>query len=323
LSKLFHIESSRIRELCFAAECDQCTAAMTSLEITPQHFRVLAAQITEITAAYLSTLNDRPVFPNTSGTETERLLATVAPEHGIQRESLEALVEVLAQSRTQNGRFFGYVQGSADPIAALGDLVASVLNQNITAWRSSPAGVTIERTVVRWLAEGIGCDGFSGTLTGGGSAANLMALAMARESRTPANDDGLFGAHPCTIYASEQVHMSIPKTVAMLGLGRNCLRYIRCDDKYRMDRADLEQRIAEDQHRCKPIAIIASAGTVNTGSIDPLPELAAVARAHNLWMHCRWRVWRACSHRRAGKIPGFGSGRLSLNRSAQMALSAA
>jgi glutamate/tyrosine decarboxylase-like PLP-dependent enzyme len=90
---------------------------------------------------------------------------------------------------------FGYVQGSAEPIAALGDLVASILTQNLTAWRSSPAGVTIEHTVVRWLAEAVGsCHDFSGTLSGGGSAANLMGLAMARESRIPANDRGIYSA---------------------------------------------------------------------------------------------------------------------------------
>lgn len=176
--------------------------------------------------------------------------------------------------------------GSAEPVAALGDFVASVLNQNMTAWRSAPAGVTIERTVVRWLAQAIGCGGFSGTLTGGGSAANLMALAMARESRVPVNDRGMFGSNKAVIYASGQVHMSIPRAVAMLGIGRENLRYVDCDDAYRMLPSALERAIAEDKSRGhKPIAIVASAGTVNTGSIDPLPEIAAFARAHDLWLH--------------------------------------
>jgi len=138
------------------------------------------------------------------------------------------------------------VQGSAEPVAALGDFVASVLNQNMTAWRSAPAGVTIERTVVRWLAEAIGCGGFSGTLTGGGSAANLMALAMAREARIPANDRGILGNNKAVIYASEQIHMSIPKAVALLGIGRENLRYVPCDDDYRMLPSALEHAIAAD-----------------------------------------------------------------------------
>jgi glutamate/tyrosine decarboxylase-like PLP-dependent enzyme len=256
------------------------------LELSPQRFRDLGADIIEICAEYLSTLHQRRVFPSTSGEETERLFAEELPEHGLGEGALAALSDVIAHSRAQNGRFFGYVQGSAEPVAALGDFLASILNQNMTAWRSSPAGVTIERTVVRWLAEAVGCRGFSGTLTGGGSAANLMALAMARESRIPANDRGLTGSDKAVLYASEQVHMSVPKAVAMLGIGRENLHYVPCDDAYRMLPAALSRAIEKDKDAGrKPIAVIASAGTVNTGSIDPLSEIAAIARAHDLWLH--------------------------------------
>jgi aromatic-L-amino-acid/L-tryptophan decarboxylase len=261
---------------------------MNPLELSGERFRHLAADVMQMTAEYLSTLHQRRVFPVTSGADTERLFAKdeAAPEMGLGESALDALTAVIAHSRAQNGRFFGYVQGSAEPVAALGDFVASVLNQNMTAWRSSPAGVTIERTVVRWLAEAVGCGGFSGTLTGGGSAANLMALTMARESRIPANDRGMFGALKAVIYASQQVHMSIPKAVAMLGIGRENLRYVDCDDAYRMLPSALDRAIALDKsHGHKPIAIVASAGTVNTGSIDPLAEIAAIARVHDVWLH--------------------------------------
>jgi glutamate/tyrosine decarboxylase-like PLP-dependent enzyme len=259
---------------------------MKPLELSAEHFRTLAADAVALSVEYLSTLDARPVFPRTSGAETERLFAGAAPEHGMGDRAFDALPEVIAHSRAQNGRFFGYVQGSGDPVAALGDLVASVLTQNITAWRSSPAGVTIERTVVRWLAEAVGCHGFSGTLTGGGSAANLMGLAMARESRIPANDRGIYSAGVGVIYASEQVHMAVPKAVAMLGIGRENLHYVPCDDSYRMVPSALERAIRTDEaHGRTPMAVVASAGTVNTGSIDPLPEIAAIARVHNLWMH--------------------------------------
>ena len=106
--------------------------------------------------------------------------------------------------RAPTGRRFPYVIGSGEPLGALGDFYASVLNQNMTAWRSAPAAVTIERAVVGWLAEAMGCEGFDGLFTSGASLANLMALAMARESRAPANEDG---ARPCVVYASDEVHM--------------------------------------------------------------------------------------------------------------------
>ncbi len=136
---------------------------MKPLALSPEHFGALAADMVALSVEYLSTLDARPVFPRTSGAETERLFAAEAPEHGMGDQAFDALREVIAHSRAQNGRFFGYVQGPGEPIAALGDLVASILTQNITAWRSSPAGVTIERTVVRWLAEAVGCHDFSGT----------------------------------------------------------------------------------------------------------------------------------------------------------------
>jgi glutamate/tyrosine decarboxylase-like PLP-dependent enzyme len=259
---------------------------MKPLELSPEHFRALAADAVALSVEYLSTLDARPVFPRTSGAETERLFAVELPEHGVGDEAFDALRDVIAHCRAQNGRFLGYVQGSGDPVAALGDLLASILTQNITAWRSSPAGVTIERTVVRWLAEAVGCHGFSGTLTGGGSAANLMGLAMARESRIPANDSGIFNAGAGVIYASEQAHMAVPKAVAMLGIGRENLHYVPCDDSYRMVPSALERAIRTDEAQGrKPMAVVASAGTVNTGSIDPLPEIAVIARVHNLWMH--------------------------------------
>ncbi len=259
---------------------------MDPLEISPEEFRRLAASVTELSVEWISTLDARPIFPSTSGAESERLFAQNLPEQGIGAEALTGLRSVIAHARAQNGRFFGYVQGAGEPVAALGDLMASILNQNMTAWRSSPAGVTIERTVVQWLAEAVGCRGFVGTLTGGGSAANLMGLAMAREAKTPVNEHGFRGAPPSAIYASEQVHMAVPKAVAMIGIGRENLRLISCDASYRMIPSQLELALRRDRAQgVTPIAVVASAGTVNTGAIDPLREIAEIARAHGAWMH--------------------------------------
>ena len=113
-----------------------------------------------------------------------------------------------------------------------------------------------------------------------------MGLAMARESRIPANDRGIYNAGAGVIYASEQVHMAVPKAVAMLGIGRENLHYVPCDDSYRMVPSALERAICTDKTQGrKPIAVVVSAGTVNTGSIDPLSEIAVITRAHDLWLH--------------------------------------
>ena len=199
--------------------------------------------------------------------------------------ALTALGDLSKRCRAQNGRFFGYVLGSGEPVAALADLFASVLNQNVTAWRSSPAAVAIEHTVVAWLASAIGCKGFRGSLTGGGSSANLMGLAMARERKCPANEAGI-GSRIPVVYASREAHMSVAKTVALLGMGRENLRLIGTDGEFRIIPEELESTIRADKAAGRtPVAVVATAGTVNTGAIDPLEAMAAIARKHDLWMH--------------------------------------
>lgn len=258
---------------------------MRSLEIPLQDFRRLADTVTEAACQYLGTLDTRPTFPPTSGKRTEELFDHPLPEAGLGPDAFTAIGDVIGHSRAQNGRFFGYVLGSGEPIGALADLLASVLNQNVTAWRSAPAAVTIERTVVSWLAETVGCPGFRGSLVGGGSAANLLALAMAREDKMPSGEKGTRGT-VATVYASQEVHMSVLKSMALLGLGSQNLRLIATDSRYRLIPSELEKAIQQDlEHGKLPIAVVATAGTVNTGAIDPLAEIASIAVKHNLWFH--------------------------------------
>ena len=257
---------------------------MNPLEISSGQFRRVAERISHLAADYLDDLDSMPVAPPVTGEQSVQAFDTALPEQGIGEAALDNLAEILWCSRAPNGRFYGYVLGSGEPVAATADLLASVLNQNVTAWRSGPAAVTIERTVIRWLAQAIGCGEFQGYLTGGGSAANLMGLAMAREAKAPANDNGMQAGF--VVYASEEVHMSIPKSVALLGIGRDNLRLIAVDEKLRMDTSELERQIAHDKALGKiPIAVVASAGTVNTGAIDPLETTAEIARRHGLWLH--------------------------------------
>jgi aromatic-L-amino-acid decarboxylase len=258
---------------------------MRSLDISAEEFRRLAETVVDLASGYLAGLNSRSTFPSIDGVETERLFHTSLPEQGLGAGALDALQQIPDYSRVQNGRFFGYVLGSGEPVAALADLFASVLNQNLTAWRSGPAAITIERTVVEWIAEALGCTGFAGSLTGGGSSANLMALTMARESRLGVNESGMAGVQG-TVYASQEIHMSIGKSVALLGIGRDNLRLIPTDDSFCMLPSALEKAIQADKAKGKlPVAIVASAGTVNTGAIDPLSEIAEIARRHNCWFH--------------------------------------
>jgi aromatic-L-amino-acid decarboxylase len=257
---------------------------MNPIEISPKQFRRLADQVTKLAENYLENLDDQRIAPAIGGEESARVFHTPLPELGMGEDALHSLPDVMRISRAQNGRFFGYVLGSGEPVGAAADLLASVLNQNVTAWRSGPAAVVIEQTVVGWLAQAIGCAKFRGHLTGGGSSANLMALAMAREAKAPANEKGI--ACEGVVYASEQIHMSIPKSVALLGIGRENLRLIPTDKNFRMIPSELETQIARDKAAGKaPVAVVASAGTVSTGAIDPLRQIAEVARRHGMWFH--------------------------------------
>jgi hypothetical protein len=164
---------------------------MNALHLPNAEFRSLAARVTDIAADLLAGLDDMRAFPAVRGEQVARAFEAPLPEEGLRARALDALGEVLALSRAPTPRFYGYVLGSGEPVAALADLLASILNQNVTAWRSAPAAVTIERQIVRTLAGALGCEGFTGSLCGGGSMANLMGLAMAREppmkpARSPA-----------------------------------------------------------------------------------------------------------------------------------------
>jgi glutamate/tyrosine decarboxylase-like PLP-dependent enzyme len=256
---------------------------MNELQISNQELSRLADEAIGLAKEYWESVEQRPAFPVTSGKQTRELFSRPWSEEGRGREVLQDFRSIAEHARPSGGKFFAYVVGSGEPVGALGELLAAALNQNVTSWRSAPAAVTIEQAVVGWMAEAIGCAGFSGSLCGGGSSANLMALAMAREAKLPANETG---AKPGIVYASEQVHMSIPKAVAFLGLGRKNLRLIPVDSEFRMRMDALQAAIAADRQAGHvPITIVATAGTVSTGAIDPLPEIADLARREGLWLH--------------------------------------
>ncbi|MEW9807763.1 aspartate aminotransferase family protein [Mesorhizobium sp. ZMM04-5] len=256
---------------------------MQSLNVSNEELSRLGQEALQQALSYWATLDERPSYPATTGEETERLFSRPWSEQGIGRAVFDDFAAIADRGRPSTGRFFGYVVGSGEPVGALGDLLASALNQNTTSWRSAPAAATVEKAVTGWLADAVGCPGFRGSLCGGGSAANLMALAMARESRLPANETG---ARPGIVYASEEIHMSIPKAIALLGIGRDNLRLIPVDGDHRIRVHALDAAISADRAaRRAPMAIVASAGTVKIGAVDPLDELADLAEREDLWLH--------------------------------------
>ena len=282
-------------------------ARASSLDLPREELLELARVLAGLALDYMETASTLPVFPETSAGHIAGLFRGPLPLEGVGLEALERDCGEIIGNIRHNGhpRMFGYVASPSTPVGAFAALLASALNVNVTSWRSAPAATEIEHVTVGWLAELIGYagggknEGAGGLLTSGGSMANLDALfiahrtkqaaAQGREGETAgdASRRGLWGAGaPMTVYASDQVHLSIPKAADILGLGREHVRMVASDEGYRMDVRDLRERIEADSRAgLRPFCVVASAGTVSTGAVDPLEEVARVAREHSLWFH--------------------------------------
>jgi aromatic-L-amino-acid decarboxylase len=270
-------------------------ARASSLDINDEAFAEFSAQMLKLVADYFARLPQLPVFPDADAART--LNESLSLELPVEPSSVEQLLDecrALTSASRHNGhpRFFGYVASPSTPVGAFADLFASALNQNVTSWRSAPAATLIEKTVVRWLSTLIGYrKDAHGLLTSGGSMANLSALMVAHRSRAQAAEvsrRGLWGtSEPMMIYASDQVHLSIPKAADILGIGRDQVRLVQTDARFRLDVRDLREHLEADYSRggLVPFCIVANAGTVNTGAVDPLADVARVAEEYGLWFH--------------------------------------
>ena len=185
---------------------------------------------------------------------------------------------------------FGYVQSSASFAGVIGDLLASALNQNVTSWRSAPSATTIEHQVIDWLKEMVGFRGDGvGLLLSGGSLANFAGLAVALRASTDIdlNQHGVAAlAGKPRIYTSAMTHMSIGKAASMLGVGRDAIVTVPVNDAFQMDVRALSAQVESDRAAgLHPVCVVATAGDVNTGAIDPLDAIADVCARAKLWLH--------------------------------------
>lgn len=274
------------------SETVKTNSRRSDLGLSKAEIDSLSWQVTQLVTEYFGQVSDLPVFPQTSGGPTIAHLESRLPLAGEPLESLLADCREIVKGIRHNGhpRQFGYVASPATPAGAFADLIASALNVNVTAWRSAPAATELERTVVRWLGSMIGySEAAHGLLTSGGSMANLIAMLIAH--RTKAKGDigrkGLWSCgSPMTIYSSDQVHMSIQKAADILGIGRDQVRTTESDDSFRLNVRALREQVQGDlRNGLKPFCVVASAGTVNTGAVDPLNEISNLAAEFNLWFH--------------------------------------
>jgi aromatic-L-amino-acid decarboxylase len=182
-----------------------------------------------------------------------------------------------------SGRFLGYIPGGGLYHAALGDYLAAVTNRFAGLYFASPGAVRIENIVIRWLADAVGYpDKAAGNLTSGGSLANLSAIVTARDAF------GVKGRkiEQSVVYITEHAHHCIGKAFHISGLDACIKRNIHLDVNYRMDPKALDETIIADKKSgLHPWLIIASAGTTNTGAVDPIADIREIASEHRLWFH--------------------------------------
>lgn len=257
-------------------------------------FREAGYRLVDAVAAFLESLPDRPL---TSAEAPEAVRAALdasrrLPDEGAAAaDLLDRATRLLVDHSLFNGhpRFFGYVTSPPAPIGILGDLLAAAINANVGAWRLAPMASEIEAQSVRWIAELVGFPaGGGGLLVSGGNMANLVGFLAARAA-TAGSDvrrEGVPGGRRLRVYASEETHTWIHKAADVSGLGTGAIRWIRTDRALRLDVAVLRSAIARDvEAGDRPMMVVGTGGSVSTGAVDPLPEIADVCGESGAWFH--------------------------------------
>jgi aromatic-L-amino-acid decarboxylase len=267
-------------------------APVTDLAWSPVDAHDLATRVVDIWTELLERLPALPVTHDVTPAETGPALALPVPEEPMPVDDLVAhLRELTFEQSLQVGHpaFFAYIVGAGTVPGAAAELLAAGLNPNLGGYRLSPGAAEIELHLTRWLAERFGLpEGAGGMIMTGGAMANFVGLKCARDDRMgiDVREHGVRDHDPVAIYASEEAHVVIRRSADMLGLGAGAVRAIALDGEQRMRPDALAEAIERDRAGgTRALALVATAGTTTTGSIDPLPALADLAEEHGLWLH--------------------------------------
>jgi glutamate/tyrosine decarboxylase-like PLP-dependent enzyme len=260
---------------------------MSEFDLDSEDVRRLGHRVADLVADHRASLLERPVFGKLGAAAA--LLDEPLPEEG---QPLDAVLEEVRDRilphafGNSHPRFFAFINATADPVGTAADYLASAMNSN--CWGGDHAAIHVEAVVVRWVAAILGYPPTAeGLLTSGGSMANFTALATARRAMAPTvREEGFGGTPPLVVYVSDEVHNCVDKAVDLLGIGWKQMRKIPTDDRFRMRMDLLREAIAADRRAgLKPAIVVGNAGTVNTGAIDPLGDIADLCAREGLWFH--------------------------------------
>lgn len=250
--------------------------------------REIAALMTDFigrAAGFYERLSDQPVCRTADDTTLRRIERQTIPTSGrpLQEVYEEMIRDVYAHTLlAQHPRSFACVPSTASLLSWAGDVMTNAFNPHDSCRINAPAIALIEQKLIRWMCDLAGYPaGGGGLFVSGGSIANLTALTAARDAKPAWEERG-----KAVAYVSDQTHASVSKALHIIGFDRSQIRVIPTDAEFRMDTVSLANAARQDSAAGRrPFAVVASAGTTNTGSIDPLPEIAVLCREYDMWMH--------------------------------------
>ena len=278
----------------------------------PNEFRRTGHALVDTIGDYLEGIEGKALFPDVTPAHLDALFDEPLPREpkpadDLLREIDEKLLPYCVH--VSHPGYFGLITPTPTPIGILGDLLASALNQNLALWSIGPSAVALERRTVRWLTDLCGYDARAGgNLTSGGTMANFVGLKLARDrvSGDRAQREGV--REPCAVYTSEERHVSVDKAVDAVGFGREALRILPTDERFEIRIDALEAAIARDRAEgIRPVCLVGIGGATNTGAVDPLRELRAIADREGMWLHvdAAYGGGMLLSQRRPGVLDGL------------------
>ncbi|HUU26733.1 MAG TPA: pyridoxal-dependent decarboxylase [archaeon] len=245
-----------------------------------------------IIAGHIKNISREPVVPQIAREELYNLIAHELPLEGVGvgRMIDEVRKNILPYcTLIGHPRFLPWILTSPSPAGTIGEILNIGLNQVPALYKGGPAATVLEEIVVKWFGELFGYpENHGGILVSGGTMANLTALAVAREVHIPqAMKKGLQRVEkPLTLYVSDQGHVSVERSAGMLGIGSEYVRKIGTDSEFKMRVDCLGEQLEKDrQAGFDPFCVVAQAGAVNTGSVDPIAEMADICAENNIWLH--------------------------------------
>jgi glutamate/tyrosine decarboxylase-like PLP-dependent enzyme len=256
-----------------------------------ESMRVLARQMVDDMLDYLHTVRERPPWRHAPDNIKAHFREPLPLEPQLPAEVYQDFLEHVLSYPVGNihPRFWGWVIGTGTVFGALAELLAASMNTN-TGGLDHHSANHVERQVVEWIKQMLGYPASaSGLLTSGCSAANLIGLAIARNTKAgyDLRREGIHAAsQKMVLYASQEIHSSVHKAVELLGLGSDALRLVPVKSDFQIDLDALTAAIRQDRQEAHlPFCVVGAAGTTNTGAIDHLDALADICQQEGLWLH--------------------------------------